>query len=108
VKLYKVTKIQYRRDFNYRTNTASGEWKVFKKRVDYRANKGAVTLACKFAEEQNAAADSNPNLSYRYEVQIEVSDLPEFQPATFCALHGVQPMLNVPGLTTELTCVECI
>jgi len=111
--LYKVTKIVYRRPFDYRNLTAHGDYEVYKKRVDYRTAKGAVTLAFKYAAEQNAAAarmnaqrsDSNP---WKYEVQVEVCDLPDFSPACYCDEHGVQPMLNVPGLTTELTCLECI
>lgn len=113
-KLYKVTKIQYRQDFDYKTMTASGEYKVHKKRVDYRTAKGAVTLACKHAQQENEHAErmnkERPGSSpWKYEVQIEICDLPEFGPAIFCDKHGVQPMYNVPGLTGgKYLCFECI
>jgi hypothetical protein len=112
--LYKVTKITLRKPFDYRTNTVtSDKYEVVKTRVDYRTSKGAVTLAFKHAQSVNEHADrmertvpnSNP---YRADVEVEVCDLPDFKPACFCPEHGVQPMFNVPGLTTELTCVECI
>lgn len=111
-KLYKITKIQYERDYDIRTGT-SGDYKETHRRVDYRTHKGAVTLSFVNAKVNNAHADrmekANPDCRpRRYKVEVEVCDLPEFQPACYCDEHGVQVMLNVPGLTTELTCVECI
>ena len=111
--LFKVTKIQYRQDYDRETNRYSGEYKLYRKRTDYRANKGAVTLAVKYAEDANFSAErrnahrpgSDP---WKYEVQVEVADSPDFKPAVHCDKHGWQLALNVPGLTSELTCVDCI
>lgn len=108
MELYKVTKIRYRIPYQ------DTEYKVDREHVDYRTNKTAVILAVKSAQQNNDWADrferDHPGYKaqYRYEVKVEVCDLPEFGPATFCEKHGVQPMFNVPGLTSELTCVECI
>lgn len=111
--LYKITKTQYEREYDIRTG-AYGDYRETSRRVDYRTNKGAVTLSFKNAEQCNAHADRmqkanrdcNPR---RYKVEVEVCDLPEFQPACICEKHGVQPMFNVPGLTGgEYVCLECI
>lgn len=112
-KLYKVTKTKYRKKYDIRTGTYLDEYEVVRKVTDYRINKGAATNACKYAVRENETAErmnaARPNsYPYKYEVQVEICDLPDFQPATYCEKHGVQPMFNVPGLTIELTCVECI
>ena len=105
--LYKITKIRYHIPYQ------ETEYRVDKKQTIYTTNKGAVTLACKHAVRETEAAERfeaqfrRPR-SYKYEVQVEIGELPETKPATYCEKHGVQPMLNVPGLTTELTCLECI
>lgn len=105
--LFKVTKIRYRIPYN------ETEYVVDKKSTTYTTNKGAVTLACKHAREENFLAEryeqqTGRKHTYKYEVQIEVGDLPETKPAVYCEKHGVQPAFNVPGLTSGLTCVDCI
>jgi hypothetical protein len=111
--LYKVTKIRHRMIYDVRTGRYTGDYEVERKQVDYRINKGAVTIACKYAVRENQLADkmneTRPGSNiYKYEIQVEVCDLPEFKPATFCEEHGVQPLLTVPGLANEPTCLECI
>jgi hypothetical protein len=107
--LYKVTKIQYRRTWDNETRSYTGEYQVYRKRTDYRTNKGAVTLAFRYAEQENDIAQRRGLADpWKYEVQVEVTDLPDFKPAVYCDKHGVQPAFNVPGLTSELTCVDCI
>lgn len=111
--LYKVTKIRYRQDYDHEARCYSGEYKVDKKQTDYRTNKSAVTLAYKYAEDANLSAErrnkqrpgSDP---WKYEVQVEIADSPDFKSAVHCDKHGWQPAFNVPGLTSELTCVDCI
>lgn len=106
--LYKVTKIRLRYDKDKETYVED------RRKVDYRAHKGAVTLAFKYANEQNAAAERFAEKyprSYgytRYKVEVEVAELPVFKPAGWCEKHGVQEFFNVPGLTTEPTCMMCI
>lgn len=111
--LFKVTKIQYKQDYDRETKRYSGEYKVYRKRIDYRTSKGAVTQALQYAEDGNRSAErrnahrpgSDP---WKYEVQVEVADSPDFNPAVRCDKHGWQPAFNVPGLTSELTCADCI
>lgn len=105
--LYKVTKIRYR--IPYRET----EYKVDKKSTTYTTNKSAVTLAFKHAEQEAAHAERHEQQtgrkpSYKYEVQVEIGELPETKPAVHCDKHGWQLALNVPGLTSELTCINCI
>lgn len=106
--LYKITKTRYHIPYQ------ETEYRVDRTQVVYNTNKNAPTLAFKYAQSMNEHADlyeqrhPDRKSTYRYDVKVEVCDLPEFTPATYCSKHGVQPMLNVPGLTSELTCVECI
>ena len=111
--LYKITKIQYEREYDHRTY-AYGDYRETHRRVDYRTHKGAVTLSIKSAEQANAHADRieetypGKHSMRRYKVEVEACDLPDFHPVTFCEKHGMQIMLEVPGLTSEPTCLECI
>lgn len=69
--LYRVTKIKYRRDYDWKTSTYTDNFREISRRVDYRTRKCDVTAAMNYAKKYS-------DKYYKYEVVAEIAVMPTF------------------------------